>query len=364
MSVSEINAMMNQAVGRVFPGAQLLVFLSHRVLYEGCWGRQGRAANMPRITPDTAFDLASLTKPMATAALAMILVDQGVWGLEQTLGDIMPETRQSPVGEARIRALLNHSSGLPAWRPWGQELLGRHSVDIAGTGYARSYIIKRLYSQTLDTPPVYSDLGYMLLGLAIERVTNTSLDRAFYREIAVPLHADLSFVRVTAGQPDKPLPMPVAAARETSLRGMIHGVVDDDNAFVLGGVAGHAGLFGSARQVHRLLAAWLDAFLRDTKPFPGRTVREFWSGAHRAGTFVLGFDTPTPGGSSAGRNYPSGLVGHLGFTGTSFWLHPQSGLGVILLTNRVNQDPKDNTGIRSFRPLLHDLVWQTFGGDL
>jgi len=351
MGTELINNLMSDATGRVFPGAQILIFKGREILYEGCWGTE--------IRPGTAFDLASLTKPLCTVSLVAMLIDRGLLTLTTRVGDILPAARGLPVGTIELNALLNHSSGLQAWHPWGEDLIRAHSIAIAGTKEAQHLVFHELLAQTLDSPPVYSDLGFILLGAMLEELFHDSLDRIFDLEIAKKLNTGLFFVPVLRGLPLNPVNRPIAPARRSSLRGLIRGVVDDDNAFVLGGCAGHAGLFGNARDIHRVLSAWLDSF--NGHGFISQSLtRVFWSYENRAGSFVYGFDTPTSGASSAGTRYPQGLVGHLGFTGTSFWLHPETGLGVILLTNRVHPDA-ENIEIRSFRPILHDLVWKNFG---
>lgn len=356
--VSAINDLMSQALDTVFPGVQLLVFRGRKVLYEACMGREG-TGNNAAITPATAFDLASLTKPLCTAGLIALLMARGLLNLDMEVSQVITITRGTPIGGIGLRSLLNHSSGLAPWQPWGRDLLRKYSIAVAGTNQARTHIFNELFGQTLPSPPVYSDLGFILLGAMVEKILNTTLDQAFHMGIAKKIDTGLFFVPVSRGRPVHFIARPMAATRHTNLRGLIHGTVDDDNAFVLGGVAGHAGLFGSARDVYALLSAWLDSF--NGKGFlPQGLVHEFWSYENMAGSFVLGFDTPAPNASSAGTALPKGLVGHLGFTGTSFWLDPKTGLGVILLTNRVNPDP-ENTLIRQFRPLLHDLIWQTFG---
>jgi CubicO group peptidase (beta-lactamase class C family) len=198
----------------------------------------------------------------------------------------------------------------------------------------------------------YSDLGYMLLEWIVERASGSGLadfvDAAVYR----PLGIGELFFNATG-----PVRGSAAAYAATQLcpwrAALLEGRVDDDNAFILGGVGGHAGLFGTARAVSDLLASLLAA---DGRGFEPALVGSFLR-ADAGERWALGFDTPSRSGSSAGRHFPADSVGHLGFTGTSFWLHRGRGIIVVLLTNRVHPW-RFNPGIKAFRPRLHDAVME------
>ena len=204
----------------------------------------------------------------------------------------------------------------------------------------------------------YSDLGYMLLHWVVEKVSGEDLDLFVSREIFEPLKIDALFFNAAGGA--------VAASRSyaaTQLcpwRNMLMlGEVDDDNAYVTGGVGGHAGLFGTADGVCRLLSALLAADMGDDQQgvFDTELVREILY-APAEERWALGFDTPSPEKSSAGQYFPADSVGHLGFTGTSFWVHRQKRVMVVLLTNRVHPF-RFNDGIKAFRPRLHDAVMES-----
>ncbi len=362
--------LLRDGAGRVYSGASLLVAQAGRVVLEeavGFTACPGLGIPPRPVGPDTVFDLASLTKPLATAAIAMMLVARGRMGLDATLADCLPAARGSDKAALRIADLLAHGAGLPAWRPYGADLVRARGEAVAGTPATRRAVLSAILREPLESPPgtvaIYSDLGYLLLGLAWEHLGGARLDRLFARWIARPLGLRRTFfIPVSRGVVRTP-PVPAddfAATERCPTRGrLLHGEVHDDNAFVLGGVAGHAGLFGTAREVWTLLDAMIGA--TGTVFDPG-VAREFCSLARAVpgSGRTLAFDTPTPGASSAGTRYPAGLVGHLGFTGTSFWLHPEARTAVVLLTNRVHPT-RDNDEVRAFRPALHDAVWEGLG---
>lgn len=357
-------------VGRVYSGATLLVVRAGRVVFEeavGFTAYPGLGITPVPVGPDTVFDLASLTKPLATAAIAMVLVARGRLDLDARLGECLPATRGSDKEDLRVANLLAHTAGLPAWRPFGADLVRARGQAVAGTAAARRAVLSAILREPLEQEPgtgtTYSDLGYILLGLAWEHLGGGRLDGLFARWVARSLGLQRTFfVPVSRGVARVPaVPAEeIAATERCPTRGrLLRGEAHDDNAFVLGGVAGHAGLFGTAREVWAILDAMTDP--TGTVFDPG-VAREFWSPARAepGSGRTLAFDTPTPGASSAGTGWPEGLVGHLGFTGTSFWWHPERRVAVVLLTNRVHPT-RDNDAIRAFRPALHDEIWREVG---
>ncbi len=362
--------LLRDGVGPVCSGAMLLVSRAGRVVLEeavGFTAFPGLGVPPRPVRPDTVFDFASLTKPLATAAIAMVLAGRGRLDLDARLGDCLPAARGSDKAALRVADLLAHGSGLPAWRPYGADLVRARGEAVAGTAAARRGVLSAILREPLPSPPgtvaIYSDLGYVLLGLAWEHLGGARLDRLFARWIARPLGLRRTFfVPVSRGVAWTP-PVPAlefAATERCPTRGrLLQGEVHDDNAFVLGGVAGHAGLFGTAREVWTLLDAMCDAAGTVFDPGVAREFRSLARAVPGSGR-TLAFDTPTPGASSAGTRHPAGLVGHLGFTGTSFWLHPETRTAVVLLTNRVHPT-RDNVAIHAFRPALHDAVWEGLG---
>ena len=358
----------------VYTAAVALVGLKGECLWQEAVGQVSVDPQAEAVTPETVFDLASLTKPLATAVALMLLVDQGKLTLTTTLGDLLPGEWLPPdKAPLNLESLLAHRAGLPAWRPFYQEVLQAPRSQRPG-------MLARLAAATpLEHPPdtatLYSDLGFMLLQAVVEAVSGASLDNFCQENIYQVLGlATLGFRALlgagnagSATENRKPeTENHIYAATEPGLipGRNICGEVHDENAWAAGGVAGHSGLFGRGREVWALVAALYRAFHGEAAALPWRpaTVRRFLTpgpGSPRA----LGFDTPTPGAGqgSAGRYFSPGSVGHLGFTGTSFWLDLELGQMVILLTNRVHLGRENLEGIRAFRPRFHEAASKALG---
>jgi CubicO group peptidase (beta-lactamase class C family) len=357
---------------QVYTAAVALGGLEGKLLWEGATGRLSRDPEAAAVTCDTVFDLASLTKPLATSLALMILVDQGKISLATPLGAILPHEWLPPDKHfLTLGNLLTHRSGLPAWRPFYAEVL-------AAPAAARPTLLERLASATPlqhspDTATLYSDLGFMLLKAVVEHVSGKNLYRFCREEIYQPLGLNiLGFIplpkpaQVLTTKNRKPkTENPIYAATEPGLiPGRPEGgEVHDENAWAAGGVAGHAGLFGTGREVFELAAGLYRTYGGDrTGPLAPETVQLFLTvppGADRA----YGFDTPSgnPGTRAAGRYFSPHSVGHLGFTGTSFWLDLDTGQMVVLLTNRVHLGRDDKTKIQAFRPRFHEAASRALG---
>ncbi|HLZ33892.1 MAG TPA: serine hydrolase domain-containing protein [Nitrospira sp.] len=364
-----IQAAMDQAVqDGVFPGAVLAVRLG------GVWrclARSGRLSTDPPgepVQPSTIYDLASLTKPLATVTTVLLLVQSGKLALDTPIENILVDLGGAPIGSARLRDLLTHSAGLPGWRPLYERLEAKGILpgrtEPGSTGKAVLRLIRDeplIYER--GTRSLYSDLGFMLLGLAVERVGGMSLDKYFEETVAGPLHAQpLLFVPAAssrAGAPSVDCSM-IAPTEWVEGRGrLLRGDVHDDNAAAMGGVAGHAGLFGTAEAVLAVSGAWLQAHCGQPSILDRDLVREFTRQSQvPQSSWALGWDTPTVP-SSSGRYFSAHSFGHLGYTGTSLWIDPQRELEVALLSNRVHPSRR-NEKIREFRPLIHDLAYREF----
>jgi CubicO group peptidase (beta-lactamase class C family) len=315
----------------------------------------GDAQVVPRIRPlgeGDLFDVASLTKVMATATLAALLVDEGTLDLDAPAAKWCADL----VGDAAavtVRHLLAHSSGLPAWRPLHEAARGREAV------------VRAAAATPLEAPPgtraVYSDLGFVVLGAVVEAAGGAPLDRQFDARVGgswglsrtwfLPAGDAAAAARRSANA--------FAATRCTPARGAICGEVDDDNAHAMSGVAGHAGLFSTAADVASFGQAWLDALAgrgRISQEVAAAFVaRDPTPGSERA----LGWDTPCAEGSSLGARLgrgPRGAVGHLGFTGTSVWLDLDAQVVCALLTNHVHPAGGDKARMKAFRARFHDAV--------
>lgn len=352
--MDEVHRLMLAGLARgVFPGAVLLVAIRDQVVFHRCYGLadlfSGRA-----MTRETIFDLASLTKPLATALAAMILAGKGKLDLDSPCSRVCKQLEGTDKADITPRHLLSHCSGLPAWRPYYMRL--RYWPASARPAVLRRWLIKEPLADLPGLRSEYSDLGFMLLQWVLEEVGGGSLDSMVARQVYLPLGIEsLFFNRVQKNAPG--CRSAYAATEFCPWRSrLLIGQVHDDNAHVMGGVAGHAGLFGTAMGVCRLLQAvmFFDEGARSKKVFDPKLVESFFK-IQTGSTWALGFDTPASCGSSAGKWFSTGSVGHLGYTGTSFWIDRQRGIIVVLLTNRVHPT-RYNQGIKSFRPPLHDAV--------
>lgn len=352
----------------VFPGAVLLVRDRDQV----CVRAYGNRSLEPEVRPmdeATIFDLSSLTKPLATSVAMMLLVsDGGLW-----LGDRVTRFFHDfgVYGKTRItlRHLLSHCSGLAAWRPFFKQIQKIEQrgdkADFLGSDSAKQFVYQEICRERPEAAPatraVYSDLGFILLGAVVEAVSGTSLDRYCRERIFKPLGLrSTSFIDLTTvrARRSEPLAETIAPTENCPWRKrVLCGAVHDDNAYAMGGVAGHAGLFSSARDVDVLLTRLRSAWLGHDEWIPTPVVREFWriDGAVRDSTWALGWDTPSATRSSAGVRFSKNTVGHLGFTGTSVWVDLERGCHVVLLTNRVHPS-RGNESIRQFRPMIHDRI--------
>ncbi|MFO7839517.1 MAG: serine hydrolase domain-containing protein [Desulfosalsimonadaceae bacterium] len=342
---------MEEAVGDgVFPGGALGVFRRQKLLFYAAYGLANVFTRRP-VRLDTVFDLASLTKPLATSLAVMDLVAKGQMGLEQPVADIFPEFAGGGKEGVQIRHLLAHISGLPAYKPYYMEL-----ARLPGTE-RREALLQSLFAEPLVYNPgeqtLYSDLGFMLLCLAAEKISGLRLDRYVEDNIYHPAGIrDLFFIDQQEARPRKDF----AATEYCSWRGrVIEGEVHDENAFSVGGISGHAGLFGTVRAVSGLLTHLLDAYSGGVSALPRTLVQHFLS-RHPFSERALGFDMPSGADSSAGLYFAgNSSVGHLGFTGTSFWMAPERGIFILLLSNRIHPG-RENERIREFRPRLHDCI--------
>jgi CubicO group peptidase (beta-lactamase class C family) len=344
---------------QVYTAAVALVGLKGKLSWEGAEGRLSRNLKAAAVTRHTVFDLASLTKPLATTLALMILVDRGLITLTTPLGTILPHDWLPPDKHLlTLRSLLTHRSGLPAWRPFYAEVLAAP---------ARPALLERLAAAAPleyapDTVTLYSDLGFMLLKGVVEHLSGQGLDEFCRESIYRPLKlATLGFNPKQQAEGDR---WSYAAAEAGLIAGRADaGEVHDENAWAAGGVAGHAGLFGAGREVFELAACLYRAYGGgNVGPFSPEVVKGFLTvppGADRA----HGFDTPSgdPGKRAAGRYFSTHSVGHLGFTGTSFWLDLMTGQMVVLLTNRVHLGRDDKTKIQAFRPRFHEAASRALG---
>ena len=334
---------------RVFPGCSLAVTHRGELIAHQAFGRFTYDATSPEVTTANIFDLASVTKVVATTAMAMILYERGVLDLEAPVSAIVPEFTSAELVSAdasrarvTLHMLLAHSSGLPAY----ERLFQRAKT--------REQLLEAAFATPLITLPemraAYSDIGFIILGVALERLADESLDRFCHREVFGPLA-----MAQTTFNPAKGLRegIPPTIDDHTFRHRVIQGEVQDENASILGGVAGHAGLFSTAGD----MALFAHAMLNGGYPIlRAETIALFTrrESAPEGTSRALGWDTPSPP-SQSGKHFGMRSFGHLGYTGTSLWIDPDRQLSITLLTNRTWPDCQ-NQAIKEVRPAFHDAI--------
>jgi CubicO group peptidase (beta-lactamase class C family) len=344
-----VGFVMNRALtDSAFPGAIAVVGNHKGILIERSVGRLDLAdSTSPNL--HTLWDMASLTKVVALTSVMMQLVEKGLVKMDAPVQRYIPEFTGRWKSRVTVRHLLTHSSGLPSWRPLYKEATS--PTDALALAIATP----------LDTAPgkqmVYSDLGAIIMGEIVHRVTNTPLDSYATNHVFAPLGMNETFYRPDSGLRAQIAPTEIDPWRQRHLRGEVH----DENAYALGGVSGHAGLFSSASDLARLAQAYLNGGTLDgQRIWSKRTIQQFTHMqnaklSHRA----LGWETAN-GANSGGRLMSTQAFGHTGFTGTSIWIDPGNDVFVILLSNRVNPT-RENRRISSVRTALADSVMALLG---
>lgn len=363
-ALRRIDAIIEAAIAaKVTPGAALAIGRHGQVVRLRGYGRTEYRPGAPRVTERTIYDLASLTKPVATTTAVMLLVQDGLLDVDAPLATYFHEWRGlDDRSRMTARHLLAHTSGLPAGGP------------LSAAGSDRSTVVAALAGIPLRSRPgqvpVYSDYGMILLGALVERISGQPLDAFVDARVFEPLGmADTGFNPLgwgaaapfrlpTAGTPLLPR---IAPTERTAQRGLIHGIVHDPLALRFSGVAGHAGLFGSARD----MAAYAGMLLSggragDVELIRGDLLRAFVGRPDERSRFTLGWELAREGNSSAGAFAPTAF-GHTGFTGTSMWIDPERDMFVVLLTNRLNPNSREQRHIK-LRREVHGAVARAVRG--
>ena len=343
----------NAIAARAFPACSLAVTFRGELVAHKALGRFTYDPASHEVSSASIFDLASLTKVLATNAMAMILYERGLLDLEAPVTAIVPEFAGGLAhDDARrrvitLRMLLAHSSGLPAY----EKLFLRAQT--------REDLLQAAFTTPLTAAPgaraEYSDIGFIILGIVLERLADESLATFCQREFFGPLGMTHTTFNPTPAMKDS---IPPTADDRTFRHRIIQGVVQDENASVLGGIAGHAGLFSTAED----LAIFAHAMLNGGHPILRSTTVELFSRRESApeGTSrALGWDTPSAP-SQSGKYFSSRSFGHLGYTGTSLWIDPERQLSIALLTNRTWPDCQ-NQAIQQIRPAFYDAVIEALG---
>lgn len=342
---------LKEAIARAaFPGTSIAITHAEQLVGLKAFGRFTYELDSPAVNTDTLFDLASLTKVIATTTMAMVLYERGALDLDTPVVQIVPELRGTDKRrmEITLRMLLAHSSGLPAYE---KLFLRAHTKDA---------LLAAVFDMPLAADPgmqaVYSDIGFILLGVALERIAGEPLDRFAQREIFGPC----GMARTTFNPPIAMRgTIPPTVDDKIFRHRVVQGEVNDENASVMGGVAPQAGVFSTAADValfaHNLLNAMALRVRHETvslftrrETAPARTSR------------ALGWDTPSPP-SQAGQYFSQNSFGHLGYTGTSLWVDADRGISITLLTNRTWPDGT-RQDIKKVRPSFYDAVMQALIG--
>jgi serine-type D-Ala-D-Ala carboxypeptidase len=351
---------LGQAIGqKAFPGAAFSVLADKEIVALDGAGRFTYRQDSPTVTASTIYDLASITKVLATTSMAMLLYQRGLLALDQSIADWLPGFVQNePPGGARhavtVRMLLAHSAGLAGYARLFESCRDSESLFDA--------CLKLPLEGAPGTRAEYSDLGFILLGRILEKIAGESLDSFCSREIFAPLGMSSTRFRPPASWASA---IPPTEEDLTFRHRVIQGEVEDENCFVLGGVSGHAGLFSNAldplRYTQCLFGQTTGTHAEAQRLFLPETLRLFMTptelppGSSRA----LGWDTPSPP-SSSGKFFSKRSAGHLGYAGTSLWIDFERRVAIVLLTNRT-WPHRESELIRQVRPAFHDAIAKGLG---
>ncbi len=370
LDLSQVDQAFAEALAAgAFPGAVLLVRDGDSEPVVRAYGTRSAEAGSRSMQAETIFDLSSLTKPLATTVAIMLLVRDGLLRLDDRVTRFFHNFGVHGKTHATFRHLLAHCSGLAAWRPFYEEILEierrGERVNFLGSHGAKEFVYQEICRSrpqcAAGEKSEYSDLGFILLGAAVEVISGKTLDRYCRDRIFRPLDLEsTSFIDLTMVRARRIVPVTDMIAPTENCpwrKRVLCGAVHDDNAYAMGGVAGHAGLFGCATDIDRLLCRLRDCWQGGDDFLPAPLVREMWQIDRTVAdsTWALGWDTPSPTRSMAGVRFSKQTVGHLGFTGTSVWVDLERRRHVVLLSNRVHPR-RDNDLIREVRPIVHDRI--------
>ncbi len=352
----KVSACISQALlERIFSGCSLAVAQGENVLVKNygtlSWN------DSEQVKEDTFFDLASLTKPLATSLAVFALLSQKKISLDDRLGHLLQQEVPKDKEQITLFHLLNHCSGLAAHRHFYK------IIEKIPKQQRKEELLRLVLSDPLESSPgkkdIYSDLGFILLGLIIEKQSGLSFEEAVIHYVYEPLNmAD----KLIFNPLEKGVRHCVATEHCPWRQRVLQGEVDDQNTWIIGGASGQAGLFGRGEDVLNIVRNLTEiASGAKTHPFIDQDlVKKAMSrqGKIKGSSWGLGFDTPSETGSSAGQFISPKSCGHLGFTGTSFWHDFERDITVVLLTNRIHPSV-ENEKIKAFRPQFHNLVFKT-----
>jgi len=339
-----LEATVNKAVtDSVFPGASLAVLYKGKVVFHKAFGKLTYAPHSATADTSTMYDLASLTKAVSTTSIVMQLVEHDSLDIQAPVSHYLPAFTGKGKEKITIEHLMRHTSGL------------RAHILFSKTCSTPDQVFSTIASDSLLSKPgtttLYSDLGFILLGKVIETITTRTLDTNFHNRFSEPLG-----MTSTMFTPPQSLTWRIAPVEKDTLwpfKTIKRPLVNDQNAALLGGVAGHAGLYATTGDLLKFVSMLMNGGTLNNHTYIQKaTLKKFLS--RKDSQRALGWDVPS-GHSSAGEYYSYTSYGHLGYTGTSIWIDPEKELAVIFLSNRVYPS-SENIKIRAFRPLLHNTV--------
>ncbi len=336
----------------------------------------GKKQLVPEELPNsvnTIYDIASVTKVMATATAVMLLVQKGKLNIEMKVSEFIDEFREEEKSAVRLKHLLCHVSGLADWYPFFEEI--RRKETVGGTRLLANKRGKNLVYSIANSQELvnkdfsvtkYSDIGFIILGEIIEMITGEAFDEFCRREIFSPLGLEDTFFinledkekTLTGDRLERIAPTEDSKWRNCLIRGEVH----DDNCYAMGGVSAHAGLFSTAADVYKFGMVILDCFHGRSDFLHQRIVREFSKRQliDRSSSWAIGWDTPSEGFSTSGHFFSKESIGHPGYTGSSLWIDTKKEVVVALLSNRVHPDRANRKFVKA-RPVIHDAVMNVLG---
>jgi len=361
-SQKQLISLLEEGVAQgAFPGAVGLIGRGNKILFEHAVGhkslKSNRAEGNPQMTLDCVFDVAGLTSVMVTSVLLLRLMDEGKINLSDKVSRYLQGFGVHGKSKISIEQLLNHTSGLPQWVPFFEEILQENTgprLGIMTSRSAREFVynqIQRLQLKTeTGTKQAYSDLGAILIGHIAELLSGLSLDKAAVRYIFQPLqmksssYIDLSMIRRRGIHPVTDL---IAATEECSWRKrVLCGEVHDDNAWAMGGIAGHAGLFTTIKDAFILASELHACFHSESKFISQETLLQVFT--PNESHYRAGFETPSKDNGMSDVGFSQNALGINGFTGCSMWLEPETKVSILLFTNRIHPS-RSNKKISAFR---------------
>ncbi len=346
---SEVKKVINNAVkDSAFPGAVVLISKDGNIKYQKAFGHYTYDEDSREVTLNTIYDLASLTKVIATTTATMICIDKNLFSIEDKVSKYIPEFASNGKEDVQIKNLLLHNSGLPAWKKF--YALYDNPEDV----------LKDIYNCKIEYEPgtktVYSDLGMITMGKIIEKVSGKTLKDFCIDEIFIPLEMNDTYFNPPDSLKERIAPTELD---DYWRKRLIIGEVHDETAALLKGVSGHAGLFSTAENVYRVLLMLLNNGNFKGKQIINEATVKLFTKKYDNSDRALGWDIKSPEGSSSGRFFSNVSYGHTGFTGTSAWVDPVNKLAVVFLTNRV-YPTRENMKIIKVRPELHNAVFKAF----